>query len=189
MKKNFIKILSILALTTSLVACNEIQTTSTIEELNNIYFLTDKDYTYDEIIEWAIENDDVKSSTLMATVFTLDCDKVYDYQICVDFVYSPNFGLVGLQWDTPDDEVKSSIRNFSTQNPYNKNVIGEYNAYLNKDVPYTISFGFKERYVLNNIKFEKGKHYVVFCGTIDNLLHIESHKYENKIHNGQNVIN
>lgn len=189
MRKNIIKILIITILSTSLVACNQIPTTTTSQELNNIYFLTDKEYTYDEIIEWAFENDDVNSSTLIATVFPIKCDKVYDYQTCVDFVYSSNFEYVQINWEADDDEeVDGHGYSFSQDNPDNKKVIGEYNVYLNKEVPYTIIFGFKQRYVLNNIKFEKGKHYVVFCGTIDDLLNIESHKDENNIHNGSNTI-
>lgn len=189
MKKNIIKILATLIITSSLVACNQVKTNSTIQELNNIYFLTDRDYTYKEILEWAIENDDVKSSSLIATIFTLNCDKVYDYQTIVDFVYSPSFDQVGVQWDVNDGDVVAALYHLSTDNPNNKEVIGEYNAYLNKDTTYTITFGSKERYVLNNVTFEKGKHYVVFCGTIDNLLNIESHKGENRVHNGQNVFN
>lgn len=190
MKKNIIKILTVLILSTSLVACNQIPTTNTSDELNNIYFLTDREYSYDEIIEWAIDNKNIKSSTLIAAIFTIECNKVRDYQTVVDFAYSKDIEFVNIYWDADAiEDTDSWSYSFSSDNVNKKGVIGHYNNYISREIPYEITFGFNPRYVLHDVKFEKGKHYVVFCGTIDNLLNIDSHKNENNIHNGQFNIN
>lgn len=190
MKKNIIKILFISILSISLVACNEIPTTSTSQELNNIYFLTDKEYTYNEIIEWAIEDNDVKSSSLIATVFAIDCDKVKDNQTYIDVICSKTFGQMRISYVNPDDNITTYYTVDTNSFTNSEYLINDYNAVINADITYTFLFGKpkEDNYVLNDIKFENGKHYVVFCGTIEQLLDIQSHKGENRIHNGSNVI-
>lgn len=183
MNKVIIKLLTTMIIILSLSACNKIPETTTSEELNNIYFLTDKDYTYKEIVKWALTEEDVLSSSLIATYIPIECDKVSDDVVYVDIIGSDSFDQISISKDNG-----YNIVSFPIYEKNDKGFNGYYNNALYEEGPYTITFGDKERYVLNNIEFKFGNHYVVFCGTVEQFLKIESHKGGNKVHNGSNKI-
>lgn len=187
--KNLIKLLTILISVVSLSACNSLPTTTTSKELNNIYFLTDKEYSYSEVLKWAVDDKDIAKSSLIATCLPLNCDKVNDNQIYIDIVGSDRFKHVSITDDDSGDEfVIGTTVNTTSDSNKSVHLNASYNLCLDKEGSYTVSFGVNEKYVLNNLNLEYGKHYLIFCGTVEQLINIESHKGENRIHNGSNKV-
>lgn len=200
MKKRLIKLLMIISIVLSLFGCNKIPTdTTTTQELDNIYFLTDKEYTYKEIVKWAMDEEDVMYSSLIATCIPIECDEVGDDEIYLDLVGSNSFDYISISRNK-GYEIADYSSYMEKEDDYKNQW---YNLYLDKDGEYTFTFGEAEEtiengikvrmnsiedYVLNNVELEYGHHYLVFCGTVEQFLKINSHKGNNKVHDGSSKV-